>query len=897
MAVKAIDIFDLSQRVKRNLTHTDTTMTATYNFNLVLLSIAIAIIASYTALDRVGRVTVAKGRTSQLWLAGGAVAMGIGIWSMHFIGMLAYNLPIPISYNLSRVWVSLLVGILGSGVALWLGSRPHIRWLQLLLGSVFMGLGIAAMHYTGMMAMKLEAVADYNLTLVAVSIAVAIAASFIALGLAFQLRHIQADARILPKLASAIVMGLAISGMHYIGMAAVRFQGTDSIVLPSSSMIDNLWLARFIAVATLFILALPLIVSLFDQRLNVEKAKAETLRQSEERFRALLQNASDFITVVTGEGMIRYTSPSLPRVLGYDTEDWQGKTIGEFVLNDDNPIADSLLTQALDSPNANVTVELRLPNASGEVREFEVIANNLLRLPSVAGIVLTYHDITDCKQTFQALQASEQEAHSLAQREALLNYLGREIRNSLDVNTILDTAVFSVRSLLNLDRCQFLWRTPDGGKPSIAITHEARKSGLPSRVGYYSNPEVISLIQSIQDLEMIQINDVTKDPDLNTAQRQLLTRSQVTAQLILPLKTNSGQIGALVCTDYREPHTWSQSEVELLTAVVDQLAIAIDQAQLYASAHSTATTATAQAKELQQTLQKLQQTQAQLIQSEKMSSLGQMIAGITHELNNPVSFIYGNIKPAHQYAQDLLRLLKLYQQYYPEPPAAIQEQAEAMNLEFVIQDFPKLLGSLKMGAVRIRDLVKSLRNFCRLDEADVKPMDIHQGIENTLLILGNRLKAKENHAPIEIIKQYGQLPQVECYGGQLNQVFMNLLDNAIDALDDQSPPLQITISTEVLEETDQVRIRIQDTGSGIPEDVKTHLFDPFFTTKPVGQGTGLGLSISYQIVVETHKGTLQCFSQLGEGTEFCIDIPISQTQGRNLGDSVSPKPLRETCEV
>jgi len=176
-------------------------------------------------------------------------------------------------------------------------------------------------------------------------------------------------------------------------------------------------------------------------------------------------------------------------------------------------------------------------------------------------------------------------------------------------------------------------------------------------------------------------------------------------------------------------------------------------------------------------------------------------------------------------------------------------------------------------------------------------MDIHQGIENTLLILGNRLKAKETYAPIEIIKQYGQLPQVECYGGQLNQVFMNLLDNAIDALDDQSPPLQITIATEVLEETDQVRIRIQDTGSGIPEEVKTHLFDPFFTTKPVGQGTGLGLSISYQIVVEKHQGTLQCFSQLGEGTEFWVDIPISQTQSRNLGVSVSPKPLRETCEV
>ncbi|MEQ8757770.1 MAG: MHYT domain-containing protein [Coleofasciculus sp. G1-WW12-02] len=872
-------------------------MSATYDFNLVLLSMAIAIIASYTALDLVGRVTLATGRTRQFWLAGGAVAMGIGIWSMHFIGMLAYNLPMPISYDLSSVWVSMVVGILGSGVALWLASRPQMGWLQLLLGSMVMGLAIAAMHYTGMMAMKLEAVASYNLTLVAVSIAVAIAASSIALWLAFQLRYIRPDSGMLLKLASAIVMGLAIAGMHYIGMAAVCFQGTDLGVVPSSPAINDLWLARFIALATLFILAIPLITSLFDQRLNVERAKAEILRHSEERFRALVQNSSDFIAVVTAEGMIRYTSPSLHRVLGYNPEDWLGKALWGFVFNEDIPIADSLLSQALDSPNTNVTLELRLPNMAGDVREFEVIANNLLFLPSVAGIVLTYHDITKGKQTLQALRESEQQAHSLAQREALLNYLAREIRNSLDVDTILDTAVFSVRSLLNLDRCQFLWRVQGDGQPSIAITHEARKSGLSCQLGYHSNPEVISLIQSIQDLEMIQINDVTQDPDLNATQRQILSRSEVTAQLILPLKTNSGQIGALVCTDCRAPRAWSSSEVELLSAVVDQLAIAIDHAQLYTSAHTTAARATAQAEKLQQTLQKLQQTQAQLIQSEKMSSLGQMIAGITHELNNPVSFIYGNIKPAHQYAQDLLRLLKLYQQHYPEPPAAIQEQAEAMNLDFVVEDFPKLLGSLKMGAVRIRDLVKSLRNFCRLDEADVKPIDIHEGIENTLLILSNRLKRKETHPPIEIIKHYGQLPQVECYGGQLNQVFMNLLDNAIDALDNQPPPLQITIATEVLEETDQVRIRIQDTGQGITEEVKAHLFDPFFTTKPVGQGTGLGLSISYQIVVDKHKGTLTCFSQPGEGTEFWVDIPISQTPIRKPVYSVSPQRVRETCKV
>lgn len=860
------------------MNHADTAILATYNLRLVILSVGIAILASYTALDLAGRVTVAIGHSRQLWLAGGAVVMGIGIWSMHFIGMLAYCLPMPISYELSRVWISMLVAIIASGAALWLVSRQQMGGLQLLLGGIFMGSGIAAMHYTGMEAMQLKAVAHYDIFLVAVSVAVAIAASLSGLWLGFQLRDATTKTGMLGRFGSAIVMGNAIAGMHYIGMTAISFTPTHSSQVNSFLAIDNSLLALLIGIATLFLLGLPLIASFFDQRLNIEIAKAETLRQSEERFRALVQNASDLISVVTADGTVRYISTSLQRILGYDPSDWLGKKAFEFVYREDRTIAKNLLTEALSSKALNLTTQLRLQHASGRTRDFEVIANNLLHLTNVAGIVITYRDITEQKQVLEALRQSEQNARSLAQREALINRLAGEIRNSLDLNTILETAVSEIRSLLQIDRCQFLWCFQDAQQPILALSNEARSPSLPSLLGNYSNSEVASLVNQIQNLEIIQIDDVKSDNNLNPTQRELLTSFGVTSQLLLPIQTHTNQMGAIVCSHCSGTRSWSKSEVELLKAVVDQLAIAIDQSQLYTSAHATAAAATAQAEELQQTLQKLQQTQVQLIQTAKMSSLGQMIAGIAHELNNPVTFIYGNVDPASEYAQSLLHLLQLYQQHYPQPPASIQAQREAMDFDFLVQDFPRLLTSLKMGAIRIHDLVVSLRNFSRLDEAEKKVVDIHEGIDNTLLILGNRLKSKSGHPTLEIVKKYGQLPKVECSAGQLNQVFMNLLNNAIDALENQPPPRRITIVTEVLADTNLVRIRICDTGKGITEEAKTHLFDPFFTTKPVGQGTGLGLSISYQIVVEKHDGSLKCFSELGQGTEFWVEIPIVQSQ-------------------
>ena len=294
----------------------------------------------------------------------------------------------------------------------------------------------------------------------------------------------------------------------------------------------------------------------------------------------------------------------------------------------------------------------------------------------------------------------------------------------------------------------------------------------------------------------------------------------------------------------------------------------------------------ARTAELSQTLTDLRHTQIQLIQTEKMSSLGQLVAGVAHEINNPVNFIHGNLIHTEEYAQNLLNLVNLYQQEYPNSTANIEDEIEEIDLDFLRQDFPKLLASMRLGAERIREIVKSLRNFSRLDEAEFKEVDIHEGLDSTLLILFNRLKPTSDHPGIQVMKDYSQIPLVECYPGQLNQVFMNVLSNAIDALHESdkkrtfqdivSNPSTIQISTE-LSHSNWVIVRIADNGQGMAEDVRTKLFDPFFTTKPIGKGTGLGLSISYQIVTEKHGGKLDCYSAPGQGAEFAIEIPIRQT--------------------
>ncbi|MBT9310962.1 ATP-binding protein [Leptothoe kymatousa] len=281
---------------------------------------------------------------------------------------------------------------------------------------------------------------------------------------------------------------------------------------------------------------------------------------------------------------------------------------------------------------------------------------------------------------------------------------------------------------------------------------------------------------------------------------------------------------------------------------------------------------------LEATLQELQQTQLQLVQHEKMSSLGQLMAGVAHEINNPVNFIYGNIRHAQSYVQELIELISAYRGADGQPNDVVQTLLDDMDLDFMMVDLPKVLSSMSVGAERIRAIVSSLRTFSRMDEAKMKTVNLHDGLNSTLMILEHRFKATTERAAITIQKQYGELPPVECYPGQLNQVFMNLLVNAIDAIEDAMAteamplPLQITISTQA----DQAMaiIAIHNDGPPIPQSIQPRLFDPFFTTKPVGKGTGMGLSISYQIINERHGGQLSCESDEHIGTTFTIRIPL-----------------------
>ncbi|MEL6158554.1 MAG: DAHL domain-containing protein [Cyanobacteria bacterium J06623_5] len=283
--------------------------------------------------------------------------------------------------------------------------------------------------------------------------------------------------------------------------------------------------------------------------------------------------------------------------------------------------------------------------------------------------------------------------------------------------------------------------------------------------------------------------------------------------------------------------------------------------------------------ELKQTIEKLKRSQSQLVQSEKMSALGQLSAGVAHEINNPINFIHGNVQANSRYSQDCLELLALYALHYPEPAEEIQDFIESIELDFMVADWDKLLKSMRMGTTRVKQIVESLRNFSRLDEAAYKAVDLHEGLDSTLLLLNHQLTSRSDAPVIEVVKNYRELPLVSCYSGAINQVFLNIFNNAIEAFGSDHSSPQITVSTSVVSAQQahlkHVMVSIADNGSGIPEEIRSKIFDPFFTSKPVGEGTGLGLTVSYQTVVEAHKGDIKVFSTPNEGTEFQIQLPLA----------------------
>ncbi len=437
-------------------------------------------------------------------------------------------------------------------------------------------------------------------------------------------------------------------------------------------------------------------------------------------------------------------------------------------------------------------------------------------------------------------------------RQRALTLTIDKIRQSLDIDVIFTTTTQEVRQLLEVDRVAIYRFNSDWSGAFVAD----------------------SIVDGWQPAVPTQaiIQDVFSRPD----QVGQLPRNE----FFVPISQGEKLWGLLMAYQTSKPRYWDDDEVGLLAQVGTQLGIALQQAELLNKTQQQTAT-------LNQTLQTLKNTQARLVQGEKMAGLGQLSAGIAHEINNPVGFISSNLEPMQEYVAGLLELLQLYQQHYSEPAQLIQEKIDDIELEFILEDLPKIMASMRMGTDRIVDIVKSMQNFSRVDESAIKNVDIHQGIDSALLILRHRLKAYKQRPTIKVVKSYGNLPLIQCYASHLNQVFMNILVNAVDAFDDyqfsDSHSPEIRISTHWQENQNSLSIEFSDNGPGIPEDILANIFNPFFTTKPVGKGTGLGLSISYQIVTEMHGGKLSCQSKIGLGTTFCIEMPLT-ISGLNAGE-------------
>lgn len=473
----------------------------------------------------------------------------------------------------------------------------------------------------------------------------------------------------------------------------------------------------------------------------------------------------------------------------------------------------------------------------------------------------------------QQMQIQAAEISKAAQRQRALANTVEKIRQSLDIEVIFKTTTQEVRRLLEVDRVTiYRFRADWSGEfvaESLAPGWTPVKEIVPAIADdYFQETQGGDFANG----KSLVIKDIYSDDSIPYI--ALIELMEARAYMILPIFQGEKLWGLLAAYQNIKPRDWQEDEVDLLMQIGTQLGVGLQQAELLEQTQS-------QKEEITQTLKELQHTQSQLIQSEKMAGLGQLVAGVAHEINNPISFIYGNITYVNEHIENLFKLLRLYEKQYPKIPDEIKKQVTALDLDFISDDLPKILTSMEMGADRISQLVLSLRSFSRLDEIGMKPVDLHEGIDSTLLILQHRLQPQTNSFAIEVVKEYGELPPVVCYAAQMNQVFMNILNNAIDALEnsDKTGKIidnpKILIRTEVME-GNTILICIADNGCGIPEMMRSRIFEPFFTTKQPGQGTGLGLSISYQIIVEKHGGNIKCVSEPGNGCEFWIEIPMKR---------------------
>ncbi|AFY85052.1 GAF domain-containing sensor histidine kinase [Oscillatoria acuminata] len=459
-----------------------------------------------------------------------------------------------------------------------------------------------------------------------------------------------------------------------------------------------------------------------------------------------------------------------------------------------------------------------------------------------------------------------------AQRESLLRLITNQIRSTLDLNTVLKTTVQGVRELLNTDRV-VIYRFLENWSGEIVV-EDLRVPWPPILGGVVADNCFKTDHAELYKQGRVRAIDDIHNSGLNTCHAEFLDQLQVKANLIVPIAMPDHLWGLLIAHECHSTRHWNQGEIELLEQLGHQMAIAISQAELYQKVQDSAAQYQAQAEQLELTLQELKATQQQLIQSEKLSSLGQLVAGVAHEINNANNFIHANLFYVHEYVEALKKAIDIYEAAASEIPPEIEELNEDVDLDYIRSDSPNLIGSMQQGSDRIRKIVQNLRNFSRLDEAGAKPVNLSEGLESSLSMLQHRFPQE-----LKIHKHYHAQGRVECHPAQINQVFFNLIDNALDAIaSNSSTDGELTLS--IYEPSPNwVSISIKDNGPGISPEIQDQIFNPFFTTKPVGKGTGLGLSLCYQIIVKGHNGKIRCLSE-GEGTEFIVELPIKMLEGK-----------------
>jgi PAS domain S-box-containing protein len=770
----------------------------TYDYRLVTLSFLIAIATSYTFLELAGRVTANRGGARLAWLGGGAFSMGSGIWCMHYTGMLAFHLPIPVFYHVPTVAISLLAAILASLIALYVVSRAPMKPHHVVAGSILMGGGIATMHYRGMAAMRMAAMHHYQTGLLLLSILLATVISFVGLLLIYISRDEKRSW--IQKSLIAVVMGLAIPVMHYTGMAAVSFMPTG--IAPDLSYSINIsGLAVFsILVLMLLILGFTCLVSLVDRRLSVQRSKLDDERNM---LRALIDNIPDFMYVKDLESRFVVANPHLARVVGVKTpEDLQGKTDFDFYPRE-------LATAFYEDEQNVISSGQPLYNReekgiNSEGNEVDVLTTKVPirdsqgRVICIAGVG---RDISARKKMENAL------------REAELKYRG-----------IFDKAIVGIYQ-----------STPDGRlisvNPSMAFTFR------------YNSPE--EMVASVTDL---------------AKQIFVLPKRGVEFMLVMD---KVGGVKNFECEVFCKDG--SKIWITMSIRAIRQNGVVI------------------RYEGMCEDCTERNLLREQLLQAQKLESVGQLAAGIAHEINTPIQYVGDNIRFLKDSFHDLKSLLPNYEgllsdakedALYSERVHHAEIAAVQADAGYLLEEIPKAIEQALEGVTRVATLVNAMKEFSHPGTKDKIPLDQNHAISSTITVARNEWKyVADLDTDFDL-----SLPLIPCLPGEFNQVILNFIVNSAHAVADvikkgEVEKGRILVQTRLCPGWAEIRIR--DTGSGIPDNIRDRIFDPFFTTKEIGKGTGQGLAIARSVIVDKHGGSIHFESEVGKGTTFIIRLPLN----------------------